>query len=895
MRLLPTILRAARDQRPLLAALGLLVLVTSFLATAAPPMLTGRYDQALHEVIGRGPAGGPDLVFDGAVTRDHPQDGPATDARLQELSRAWPTIVPGRLLATTRPVTYDVLTPKLFVSYPPDRPQLLSAVILNWDPGVAPRVRYLSGRAPDNAPGRPHGEAGSAPPLEIALAAKAAARLQLKVGDTVHLRGGDSERPPTVRISGLYEPVSPADPFWAARPQSLLAQDVGLGRGVIAMVSTAAVDAPGFAALYRDTDVALHYAWRMPVDTGRLTAAAAPGLSADVSELRFTVHSRSRFQLVTQLDTILQSYTTQLRVTRAILALVLGGLAAVAIGVLALGCRLLLERMRTALATMRARGGSLTQLCGLACGTVGLVAAPAAAAGYALAPLAPGPSPAPSPAGALAVLGAAILVPAVVVVAAHRRPIRDERQDLTAARPAPRRLVLEGLVATLAVVATVVRRRRGRPPAPAAHGTDPFVAAVPILLALAVGLLLLRGYPYPLRAIGRIVRRGRSAVSFLGVALASRQRLVAVLPMVVLLLATAVTGFAATINAGVSRAQASSAWHAVGADALVSASVMDPAAVTRVEHVQGVEGAIPARIFDGAQVTSAGAPAETLSVVAVDLDAYRRITRGRPVQVPPGPRGGGRGVPALFSATLAHMAAAKGMTLAWDGGPELPIHWAGTIDDFPMRPAGTGFVVIPYTALNQANAEPNTIFVRGDHLDTERLRHAAIADNSVESDVSAETFARLYGELAGAPLVGVLHDTFGYAALTVGGYGTLAILLALVTGATARGRTVSYLRTLGLSRRQAHRLALVELGPVILCAAVAGWAMGLVLPHVVGPAVDLRAYTGGFPASDFTLDPMSTALLAAGLLASTGLALAIDIVVNTRGQPTSALRMGDQP
>ncbi len=49
-------------------------------------------------------------------------------------------------------------------------------------------------------------------------------------------------------------------------------------------------------------------------------------------------------------------------------------------------------------------------------------------------------------------------------------------------------------------------------------------------------------------------------------------------------------------------------------------------------------------------------------------------------------------------------------------------------------------------------------------------------------------------------------------------------------GRSARGRTVSYLRTLGLSRRQSRLLAFTEITPTLFAAAVAGWVLGLVLP-----------------------------------------------------------------
>jgi putative ABC transport system permease protein len=120
------------------------------------------------------------------------------------------------------------------------------------------------------------------------------------------------------------------------------------------------------------------------------------------------------------------------------------------------------------------------------------------------------------------------------------------------------------------------------------------------------------------------------------------------------------------------------------------------------------------------------------------------------------------------------------------------------------------------------------------------------------------------------------------------------VLLTVAIGASARGRTVSYLRTLGLGRAQMRRLIMVQLGPGIVCAAVTGWVLRLLLPRIVGPAMDLRAHTGGFPASNLALDPRWTALLAGVLAASAGLALTVDAAMNTRRHLGGALRMGDQ-
>jgi putative ABC transport system permease protein len=222
---------------------------------------------------------------------------------------------------------------------------------------------------------------------------------------------------------------------------------------------------------------------------------------------------------------------------------------------------------------------------------------------------------------------------------------------------------------------------------------------------------------------------------------------------------------------------------------------------------------------------------------------------------------------------------------------------ASAISDVTIRPAATvgafpsvsgPFVVVPYRSLG-VDALPSTFFVRGTGLDPGRLRRATGGDASVT------TRAGVRDRLTGDPMVAMVRAAFGYGMLVVAGYATLAILLALIIGSSARGQTVSYLRTLGLSRGQARRLAIIELGPALLCAAVAGWAVGLLLPHVVGPAVDLRPYTGGLPATDFAPDPAMTAALAAGLIVFGGLAVAIDTLISGRRRLGTTLRMGAQP
>jgi hypothetical protein len=604
--------------------------------------------------------------------------------------------------------------------------------------------------------------------------------------------------------------------------------------------------------------------------------AAPPKLGLVAGNLDAT-QLNLRPQTTSGLDELLTGFVGQLRAAQTVLYLALAGLFAVAFGVLALACRLLTERLRTPLATMRARGASRAQL-SLGVGlTALLVALPTAAAGYGLAAaLTPGTAALP---GVLAVLAGTVLLPAMLAAWDHRRSGRTERSDLAQRRAGPRQIVFELLAVALAIAGVGALRSRGLTTESAERGADPFLVMVPVLLAFAVGMLTLRAYPYPLRLIGRLTARRRSAVPFLGVSRAARQGIVAALPVIVLLLATAVAGFAAAVDAGLRRAQDSAAWLATGADARVTGIDLDAAAGGRIRQVPGVQGVVPAQYVDSATLGVA-LSSVNVTLVAVDLTAYRQLVAGTPIEVPR-PSPDGPGVPALLSPELAQRVGSGPLNAASGVTPEVTVRPAGTVDVFP---GATGdFVIVPYRALGAA-AKPNTFFVHGDHLDPDRLRRAAGGNAVVTTQAAA------HERLTGTPMIDLVRTAFRFGTLVVVGYATLAILLALILGSGARGQVVTYLRALGLSRAQARRLAIVELAPVLLCAAVAGWVAGVLLPHLLGPAVDLRPYTGGFRVTDYTPDPLPTIAVAAGLIAFGGIAIIIDTMVGTRRQLGPELR-----
>jgi putative ABC transport system permease protein len=109
--------------------------------------------------------------------------------------------------------------------------------------------------------------------------------------------------------------------------------------------------------------------------------------------------------------------------------------------------------------------------------------------------------------------------------------------------------------------------------------------------------------------------------------------------------------------------------------------------------------------------------------------------------------------------------------------------------------------------------------------------------------------------------VGVLYTASTLLAVL---FALLAVALELVLTAPERGRTTSYLRALGLTGRGAAALHLVQLLPLVPIAALGGVVLGLVEPRFLGPALDLRAFTGGPGRPALHTDPALTVALGLG-------------------------------
>src|SRR5665647_2952925 len=195
----------------------------------------------------------------------------------------------------------------------------------------------------------------------------------------------------------------------------------------------------------------------------------------------------------------------------------------------------------------------------------------------------------------------------------RREPANRQDRAQLAKRRTARRLVLESGALVLALAAAFALRTRGLLQV-TTEGTDPFLAAAPLLLAIAITVLLLRVYPWPIRVVGVLGRRTRGVLGLLGAVRA--QRAVAVLPLLALTLGAAVAVAGGLLVDTVRTGQVEASWERVGADIRVDAELTrdQVAAIAEQPGVTAVGSAHVARSvsFD------AGTGSTLVTLVAVD-------------------------------------------------------------------------------------------------------------------------------------------------------------------------------------------------------------------------------------------------------------------------------------
>ena len=920
MRAAAFLLNRYRAELVPMLILALIVAATAFLASAAPRLFNRVADDGLHhdlelaQSLERNIELGQIGVIAGGEGLDSVADmSPVLQAELPESVRG--IIAGSTYLAES--ANWSIIDP------PRGWPSWLR---FRFSEGVEDRITYVDGRAPTGATSTIPGQRGTIPGqpedatvFEVALATEIAATLGVGVGDRVEMQP-DTDDILVGRLSspvraaadivGVYTVDDPADEFWMNDTSLQLPTVIVISPELQLLYGTALLSPDAYGALI-DKGLPARYAWRYFVDPGRVDAGILDTLTADLRQMQTryppfvtTMLDEGLTTLRTGLLTLVEEFSNERRTAEAVLVTAALGPAAVATAAVALVAALMVHRRRRAVALVRGRGGSVTQLVishafeGLA------VAAPAAAVAYLAAT---GLIEARASAWSLTAAGLVAVGAAVVLVATVLRPatagVRDiEREAPTSARASPRRVAMEALVVLLAAGGAILLRQRGLAGGSAAGslaGVDPLLAAVPALIGLAVGLIAVRLYPFPIRAAGWVAESWRGMVPAFGLRRAARTGDVGSLPLVVLLVTVAIGAFSSTIVLTVDRGQAAAAWQAVGADLAIEPGTRPFPSDFDVGALPGVEAAARMHVDVASLGGRAGA---RVQLHALETGPYEDVSIGTGAD----PR-----MPAAMTSTpdpdqpipaILSDAAASAGPRPVRSGDEIEVvvsARAATLriieirDRFPGVAPDLPWLVVPLESLRAAIGNraftPSVIFVRAPGVAAAELQ-PVVDDLLTGTHVTGR--AEALEELRADPLVRGVGAGFVLALLVAIGYAALATTAALVLEAAVRARETAHLRTLGMAPRAVLALALVEHGPAVLAATIIGVALGIGVAWFIAPGLDLAGLIGSPVGVALIVDWASVGLLLLALVLVLLVAIGLSTWIGRRTSLAGATRQG---
>jgi len=775
--------------------------------------------------------------------------------------------------------------------------------------------RYPQSQAPAPTPASPRtGGAGSAvlvPVLRVVVSQQTARQFGLHPGSRLTITGpqlalSGKLAPFTLEVTGIVAPRDPASTFWTADPAALTPdlECPGCFSPPPLWIGEALAGPGEIGAMQQDFGLeGLNFQWEFPIgslgeapaqqlhDALNSVGAQTPALHGDVAPVAGTL------QISTALLQSLNTFLSTAQAVDTLLWLLYVSLAVTGLVTLLLAARMLALRRSAELRMLRARGAALPQIALAAARGAAIACVPAAAAGVGLGLLAvPGPAP---PGGwwpPACVLLVAICAPAVIGAWQQRLPRRRSRGRHWA-RGRSTRLTAELTACLAAIAAVVVFRQQGMQ---AGAGVNLYTSAAPVLIAVPAVIVVLRVYPLVLRGLLRGSARGQGATAFLGLARATRTRLTPALPAYALVLALTVAAFAGMVRDAVSRGEVAASWQATGADVSIAASSQPTQGATIPAAQQRAAAALPGVTHTAAiwQSTWSSASGRQVTVVAVDPASYAALvgaTRTFP-QLPAGLLRAGTPVPVLASPQAAAGLGAGVTTLtSQEGVAPVRIRVAGVLAATPAVPGVPTFVVIPVSAIHSTTTPPepvpvNELLLTGANINRARL--TAFLGNMLQGEVATVRSDILNG-LTGAPLQHGAFVLFELSVAAAAVLGLAAMLFELTLGAAERAATLARLATMGLGEGQRVRVAALEVLPAVIAAAIAAGACALVLPRMVGSAIDLSVFTGApFGGAALTPDVASFAVPLAALAVAAVLALSVEIRSGRRRGVAASLRVG---
>jgi putative ABC transport system permease protein len=922
-------LRRLRDDRVPALGLGLLILVTASLFGLAPRALERIGDDALRGTI----RGATAIQRNFALLEEQvfPPGGSDPLERITEEGDRLDTRVPSAIRALVSERLTVVDSARFSIQADTPDPSFLRFRI---QPGASERIHYVAGGAPAarreqvQMPDElrrflPPAETSSTDPvavtvLETAISVEAAEEIDKTVGDLLFLTfdGRDplAQSSPGVvatRIVGIFETNDAADPFWY-EDQTLnhvLIRSIG---GDTRFVDVGALlPADSYEALIKAgqfVGTPIRVTWRHFVDPARVASAQLEPLLVDLRRLEsafpqtpVTSGTLPGAAMRSGLLPLLVGHQARWTAASAVFTVVAIGPAAVALAALALVATIAARRRRRALALVRGRGGTLGQLVRAVFLEGCVIAIPALAIAILLSiVLIPGGNDRASiiAASAVATIAVGLLIATALrgTTAAARSPRDDD--------PSPRRISARRLVVDLAVIlgtagaAYLLRERgvRGASSTGTLAGADPLIAAVPTLAGISAGLAAMRLISLPLRGLARIAARGRGLVPILALRRAIDGGTTGA--VLIVLLATASTGaFSSAALVHIDRVSAAASWNEIGAPIRVTSPIGALPATFDPATLPGVRAS--ATLFK--ILVPMGARGLRIQFLAVDVGAYRPMIGGSPADpafppemLAPVPPDGI--IPLLVSASLTERQDGAPLNQPFEvviEGNPYRVQPIAIRPTFPTLAPDAVFAVASRAQLlavhPEARLTPVTAFLDAPESGLAAIR-AALTDLAIPATVDAR--AANERALTDSPVTAAIIVAIAIAMLVAAAYTALAVTAALALAGAARTTEVAHLGIMGLSRRDALGLAIVEHGPTVILAVVAGCALGLGLFVLLEPGLGLDAMVGSRIAVPLSADPQQLAIIGAGTIGIAVVGIGLAAWMQRRGVAVAAVRRG---
>lgn len=846
-------------------ALTMLVLVaaTSFLFAALPRLFNDFADDGLRYTIARAPFGerNPSFVEAGRIPASASRDPLAnlaartTQAQHEVLPAALDELVDGHAVVIRSPMysapPADGIAPFVTLRVPAA--------------GFEDNIRVVAGRLPKTreehvrtvittVPERPR--PARVPVIEVALSTNTARELEAHVGERRILAAPFSElqarrvplhdqQPVAVEIVGLFDVIDPNAPFWFGdptvdRPNLEFTPDLSI-KSVYAQAIVAREAYPAVLAATRP--FRLLYEHRYLLDENRIDGGRVPALRAATNEIdaRYAGAGPLERKVTLGLGPVLDRFRSASSQAKTLLAVAALGLLACALANLGLLGALTYDRRRTETTISRVRGASPLQSLGVQAAEAALIAVPAGALGWAVAVLAiPGRSSSLSGWFAAAVVVGTIVLLVASIAGVARRPLGSlTPAEVSPERPPRRRLAVEAAVVVAALLGVYLLRRRGLEASGfgASGQFDPFLAAVPVLLGLSCGIAVLRLHPYPLRAAARLAQKTRGLALHFGLSRAARQQDTTAVPVLVLVVALSIAAFSAALAATMRGGQDATGWRAVGADVRIDAKEDGSLPQSLVSRLAAAGSVAPAYVQDAGISTGSEA-----ILLALDPAAYRSVVAGTPAAVDlrsalgkPSP------IPTLVSTVVSARWPTPGSFQLSLPGQAVSFVTVGDLARLPGIPSGTPFAVVSLKALRAAagTLPVNRLYVS--HVGEAQVEQAV---RELAPGAKLTTRAAVARSLRTSPLVNGVLRGFDWAVVVASLYAAVAIALLVLIAARSRARDLALVRTMGGGGRDVVVVSLVELGPLVVLGLGLGLLLGIAIPYLIEPGLDLAFFTG---------------------------------------------------